>query len=159
MVYSISLFLWSCLSRIRPSWVHHAVSEVRESHDCVKCCYLLFKNWVYVVLENQQHPATEDPKSACLLCRLFYYYIAGSFFLTNAEVFSVACARFPLSNQLAFYMAMSVSMLNIKEMLPKPTKSRMSEKYKDGLRQSCGASTNNEETMGSCQCQWIKTKW
>ena len=60
--------------------------------------------------------------------------------------------------QLAFYMAMSVSMLHIKKMLPKPTKSRMSEKYKDGLRQSWGASTNNEETMGSSLCQWIKTK-
>ena len=43
---------------------------------------------------------------------------------------------------------MSVSMLQIKKMLPKPTKSRMSEKYKDGLRQSWGASTDNEETMG-----------
>ena len=48
---------------------------------------------------------------------------------------------------------MSVSMLHIKKMLPKPTKSRMSEKYKDGLRQSWGASTNNEETMGSSLCQ------
>ena len=46
-------------------------------------------------------------------------------------------------------MAMSVSMLHIKKMLPKPTKSRMSEKYKDGLRQSWGASTNNEENAGS----------
>ena len=42
---------------------------------------------------------------------------------------------------------MSVSMLQIKKMLPKPTKSRMSEKYKDGLRQSWGASTYNEETI------------
>ena len=73
------------------------------------------------------------------------------FFLTIAEVCSMTCAFFPLSNQLAFYMAMSVSMLHIEETLPKPTKSRMSEKYKDGLRQSWGASTNNEETMGSCQ--------
>ena len=52
---------------------------------------------------------------------------------------------------------MSVSMLQIKKMLPRPTKSRMSEKYKDGLRQSWGASTNNEETMGSSLCQWIQT--
>ena len=43
---------------------------------------------------------------------------------------------------------MSVSMLHIKKTLPKPTKSRMSEKYKDGLRQSWAARADNEENQG-----------
>ena len=61
--------------------------------------------------------------------------IAQSCFQTLNSDYSMACAPL-LSNQLAFYMAMSVSLLQIKKMLPRPTKSRMSEKYKDGLRQS-----------------------
>ena len=110
----------------------------RDGEHCVKCCSLLFENWVYVVLENQQHPATEDITSVYFADYFtLTSLIAQSCFQTlNADDFLDGMCPSLLNNQLASYMAMSVSMLQIKKMLPKPTKSRMSEKYKDGLRQS-----------------------